>query len=165
MDFSVGDPVVHWTFGFGKIVGVEERFLSNQKELFYLVRVRDLTISVPIDSRTPSRLRSPKSSLDFVKLFAILRGSGEALLENRLERKSQLRKRLADGTAETICQVIRDLSDLARNKPLNDDDKNILYRAKNLLCAEWVYSLSVPLVQAESDLQQLLMNSMVNPAS
>lgn len=161
MDFNIGDHVVHWTFGVGKIVGVEERKLADQTALFYLVQVRDLTICVPVDARTESRLRAPKSFNEFKNLFSILKESGESLAEDRFVRKSQLRKELADGRAESICQVIRDLTALARKKSLNDDDKNILRRAESLLCAEWSYSLSVPLTQAEGELQQLLLEPSV----
>jgi RNA polymerase-interacting CarD/CdnL/TRCF family regulator len=164
MDFHVGDPVVHWTFGIGEIVGVEERFLFNKSTLFYMVQVRDLTVCVPIDSRTDNRLRSPTSPRGFKKLFKILQGSGEPLIEDRFERKAILRKGLADGKAETICQVIRDLSALSHNKALNDDDKNILRRAQSLLCAEWGFSLSIPIEQAESELQHLLIKPSDNPA-
>ena len=31
MEFNVGDQVVHWTFGVGRIMGVEERALSQTK--------------------------------------------------------------------------------------------------------------------------------------
>lgn len=164
MDFQVGDPVVHWSFGIGKVVGVEERTLSGQKASFYLVQVRDLTVCVPVDSRTESRLRAPTSQRDFKKLFAILTGKGESLADDRMERKSLLRKRLADGKAEAICTVIRDLSTLAIQKPLNDDDRNLLHRAQNLLCAEWSYSFSLPLEQAENELMRLLAKSAVAPA-
>ena len=158
MEFRVGDPVVHWTFGLGKIIGVEERALSDSRTLFYLVEVRDLTVYVHVDQRTENRLRPPTAPREFKKLFAILKGSPEPLVEDRLERKSLLRKGLADGKVETICRVIRDLTALSRQKPLNDDDKNILHRAQNLLCAEWGFSLSMPQEQAESELQQLLTN-------
>jgi len=157
MDFCVGDPVVHWTFGLGKISGVEDRLMSDQKVLFYLVQVRDLTVCVPVDSKTESRLRQPTPSQEFNKLFAILKESGEPLSENRLERKSLLRKGLSDGKAEAICRVIRDLSAMAAKKSLNDDDKNILHRAQSLLCAEWGFAFSVPPSQAETELQQLLL--------
>lgn len=159
MDFQIGDPVVHWTFGLGKITGVEERIFQEQKTLFYQVQVRDLTIYIPLDNLTENRLRSPTKPRDFKKLLAILKESGEPLAEDRLQRKSILRKGLADGKAETICKVIRDLNALSHKKPLNDDDKNILHRAQNLLCAEWGYSLSVPPEQAESDLKQLLLDA------
>lgn len=165
MNFHVGDTVIHWTFGLGKIVGVEERDVAGQKTLFYMVKVRDLTVCVPIDSRTESRLRSPTSAREFKKLFAILKGSGDSLSEDRLERKALLRKGLADGKAEAICHVIRDLSTLSKTKSLNDDDKNILRRAQGLLCAEWGFSLSVPLEQAESELQSLLVRPAANPLS
>lgn len=164
MDFHVGDPVVHWSFGVGKIIGMEERTLSGQKASFYLVQVRDLTICVPVDNRTESRLRTPTSPREFKKLFAILKGEGEPLVEDRMERKSLLRKRLADGRAETICKVIRDLSALAITKPLNEDDRTILHRAQNLICAEWSYSFSMPLDQAENELMRLLAKSAMNPA-
>lgn len=157
MDFSVGDPVVHWTFGLGTIVALEERVLSDQSALFYLVKVRDLTVCVPVDNKTESRLRAPTSPREFKNLFAILQESGEPLAENRLERKSLLRKELADGKAEKICQVIRDLSTLAHTKSLNEDDRNILRRAQALICAEWGYAFSVSLSQAETELQKLLL--------
>lgn len=165
MAFHVGDTVVHWTFGMGKIVGVEERSLSGKDTLFYNVRVRDLTVYVPVDSRIDSRLRLPTPRRQFNKLFAILQEPGKALTEDRLERKSTLRKGLAAGNAEMICQVIRDLSALSHKKPLNDDDKNILHRAQGLLCAEWGFSLSVSIEQAESELKRLLMNPAANPTS
>jgi len=161
MDFHVGDTVVHWSFGIGKIVGAEERMISGKITIFYIVNIRDLTIYVPKDSNTQNRLRPPTLPREFKKLFAILQGSGSSLSEDRMERKALLRKRLADGKAETICQVICDLSALSQKKPLNDDDKNILHRAQNMLCAEWGYALSVSQEQAESELQRLL----TNPAS
>jgi RNA polymerase-interacting CarD/CdnL/TRCF family regulator len=164
MTFHVGDTVVHWTFGMGKIVGVEERSLSDKKTFFYMVKVRDLTVYVPIDGSTESRLRLPTSARHFNKLFAILQEPGKALTEDRLERKSTLRKGLATGNAETICQVIRDLSAFSHKKPLNDDDKNILHRAQSLLCAEWGFSLSVPIEQAESELRHMLTQSAANTA-
>lgn len=163
MDFHVGDPVIHWSFGFGKIVSIEERVHANRTAPFYFVEIAGLTICVPIDSQTESRLRSPKTALEFRDLFAILREEGEVLPENRIERKATLRKKLTDGSAETVCQVVRDLTAMARKKPLSDDDRSILRRAEGLLCAEWAYSLSVPLAQAGHDLEELLGNPSFSP--
>jgi RNA polymerase-interacting CarD/CdnL/TRCF family regulator len=158
MDFRVGDPVIHWTFGLGEIVGLEERDLTTEKMLYYMVRVQNLTVCVPADGRAMSRLRPPTSQGEFKKLFLILSGSGETLSDDRLERRTQLRKELADGKVETTCRVIRDLSFFAQKKSLNDDDKNILNRACSSLCGEWGYSLSVTPAQAEVELQRLLVH-------
>jgi RNA polymerase-interacting CarD/CdnL/TRCF family regulator len=164
MDFNVGDSVIHWTYGLGKIIGLEERALNNQTTLYYVVQIQELTVCVPADAKTMSRLRIPTSEPEFKNLFAILSGSGESLSDDRFERKNQLRKELAGGTAETICRVIRDLTFFQSRKQLNDDDKNTLKHAWSLLCGEWVYSLSVPLVQVETELRRLLAHPVENVA-
>ena len=156
MDFNVGDTVIHWTHGLGEITGLEERTLSGEDTLYYLVRIRDLVVFVPADGKTGCRLRSPSDRSTFKKLFAILGEPGTPLSENRFERKAQLHKDLGDGTAESLCKVIRDLSHLGREKHLNDDDRNILERAVNNLRAEMVVSLGITPGQAETDLNRLL---------
>jgi RNA polymerase-interacting CarD/CdnL/TRCF family regulator len=162
MDFRVGDPVIHWTYGLGEIVGLEERALTGETLLYYVVQVKDVTVFVPADSKAMSRLRPPTAKRDFHKLFDILSGPGEPLSEDRFERKAQLRKELADGKAETICRVIRDLSSYEHNKQLNDEDKTILKRAWNALLREWEYVLSVPVAQVEIELQRLLSHPTAN---
>jgi len=156
MKFSVGDPVVHWTYGLGKIVALQERALGGQNTLYYAVQIRDLTVWVPVDEKATSRLRAPTTQRGFKKLFRILREPGKALSEDRLERKTELHRKLQDGNAETICAVIRDLISFQRKKGLNDDDKQILRRASSTLLDEWGYSFSVTVAQAEQDLLQLL---------
>ena len=133
MNFRVGDTVVHWMYGLGKIVGLEERALAGQKILYYVVKVGDLTVCVPADDKAESRLRYPTPQRNFKKLSAILSGPGELLSDDRLERKIQLRKKLDDGKVEAVCQVIRDISSFEKRKSLNDEDKNILRRAWNSL--------------------------------
>lgn len=165
MDFRVGDTVVHWSYGLGKIIGLEERDLTGQTILYYIVQIREFTVCVPVDGEATSRLRPPTSAHEFNKLFAILSGLGESLSEDRLERRNQLRKELANGKADAVCRVIRDLSSFALKKPLNDEDKNILKRASSTLCSEWGFSLSVSMAQAESELHHLLAHPSENVAA
>lgn len=156
MDFQVGDRVVHWTYGLGEIVGVEERAITGQRVRYYVVNVKDFTIYVPADGKADIRLRPPTPEHGFKKLFKILSAPGESLSDDRHERKTLLHKKLEDGQAETVCQVIRDLSSYEQKKPLNDDDKNILKRATNSLLGEWGFSLSMPQAQVELELRRLL---------
>jgi RNA polymerase-interacting CarD/CdnL/TRCF family regulator len=164
MDFRVGDPVVHWTYGLGQIVGLEERALTSQKMLYYLVQIQGLTVCVPADDKAVTRLRFPTPERDFKKLFVILSGPGESLSEDRLQRKAQLRKKLDDGNAEAICEVIRDLSSYEQKKSLNEEDKHILKQAWNSLLGEWGFSMSVSLGQAEIELRRLLKHPSENVA-
>ena len=156
MKFSIGDPVVHWTYGLGEIIGLEERALAGQKILYYVVKIQDLTVYVPADDGVKGRLRSPTPEREFKKLFTILSEPGESLPDNRFERKTQLHQRLEGGKIEAICRVIRDLSSYEQIKRLNDNDKNALKRAWNSLRGEWGFSLSMPLAQVEIELRRLL---------
>ena len=65
MNFYKGDMVMHWSHGIGQIVDMEERALSGEKAVYYVVQVRDMTVWVPADNKVGSRLRphSPSSVL------------------------------------------------------------------------------------------------------
>jgi len=164
MNFQVGDPVVHWSHGIGKITGIEERMIADRQVLYYLVQIRDLTVCVPVDGDTSFRLRPPTSSQDFHKLFAILSSPGIPLPDDRLDRKSHLHGVMADGTLQTICEVVRDLTHHSRRKQLNEDDKNTLKRASSMLCNEWAFSLSLSLPEVEEELNRLLAPVSADPA-
>jgi len=48
VDFQVGEKVVHWNYGMGEILQLDEKLLAGQMTRCYVVRIRDLTIWVPI---------------------------------------------------------------------------------------------------------------------
>jgi RNA polymerase-interacting CarD/CdnL/TRCF family regulator len=156
MNFREGDPVMHWTYGFGKVIRLEERALSGQNALYYAVQIGDLTVWVPADDMLGTRLRSPTSKAGFKELRAILSGPGEPLPDDRQDRKTRLLELLKDGRAESLCRVIRDLSAYRQVRPLNENDQALMRRAQNALLGEWGFALSVTPAQAELELHRLL---------
>ena len=97
MAFQIGDKVIHWTYGLGEIVLIEEKIIHGHLTNCYVVQISDLTIWVPIDDLRQNSLRVPTPPKDFEKLFAILTSPGEKLLEDRMLRKNQLMEQLKDG--------------------------------------------------------------------
>ncbi len=161
MEFQIGDTVMHWSYGLGQIAGKEEKRLTGETKLYYVVKIQELTVWVPADSLLSGRLRWPTPPLAFQELFAILAGPSQSLSGDRRERKSDLHARMAGGDAESICHVIRDLSTLRQTKTLNDDDSATLKRARSMLLGEWGYSLKIPPAQAEDSLSELLRQASV----
>ena len=161
MNFHEGDPVMHWTYGFGQIVHLEERVISGSKTLYYAVQVRDLTVWVPADSNLESRLRTPTSQTRFRQLLNILSSPGESLPDDRLQRKARLFELLKDGRTESLCHAIRNLSTYQNTKSLNDSDQIILKQSQNTLLGEWEFVLSVPRAQAEIEMYRLLASATV----
>jgi RNA polymerase-interacting CarD/CdnL/TRCF family regulator len=158
MNFHKGDTVMHWTYGIGQIVNLEERALAGSKTIYYVVQVRDMTVWVPADGKVMSRLRSPTSKSRFQRLLAVLSSPSKPLPEDRLERKTRLLELLHDGRPESLCQVLRDLSAYQKQqtRPMNDNDQMILKQSRNTLLGEWAFVLSIPHAQAEHELHRLL---------
>lgn len=161
MEFHEGDPVMHWTYGLGQVVRLEERDLSGSNILYYAVQIGDMTIWVPADGKLESRLRPPTTESGFKKLLGILSGPGRPLPEDRTERRSQLLELLKDGRAESLCQIIRDLSASQKIKPLNDNERTLLKQSRTALLGEWGFVQSITPAQAELELQRTLSSRML----
>lgn len=156
MNFRKGDTVMHWTYGLGKVMRLEQRQILGQKTLYYAVQVGDMTVWVPADDHLETRLRRPSSKGQLRKLRAVLSKPGMTLPQDRHERKTLLLEQLKDGRAESLCRVIRSLVGFAKGHPLNDNDQALLKRAQTALLAEWGHALSVTPAQAEVQLRRLL---------
>lgn len=154
--FQVGDRVIHWTYGPGQIVQVEEKQVATEMVQYYKVQVKDLTIWVPLKETEKQRLRNPTPAKEFKKLIQILGKAGEPLADDRLQRKSQLLGRLQDGKIESTCMVIRDLSFYSKQKKLSESDAMIMERAQRFLLAEWVISLNTTMTDAQQAMGKLL---------
>jgi len=156
MDFQVGDKVVHWAYGPGEIINLEEEALSGHTSLYYVVQVNDLTLWVPSDEKGKRSMRLPTPASEFENLFILLSSPGDPLPNDRLERKLELSERMKDGTLESICRVIRDLHFFRQTQKFNESDTSTLERAQKFLLSEWRISLSIPAAQAEKELKRLL---------
>jgi RNA polymerase-interacting CarD/CdnL/TRCF family regulator len=156
MDFHEGDPVMHWTYGLGRIVRLEERNLSGENVLYYAVQIEDMTVWVPADDKLENRLRTPTLKAKFMHLLTILSGPSETLPIDRQERKLLLLEWLKNGRAESLCRVVRNLSTYRNARPLNESDQALLKRTQNALLGEWGFALSITPLQAEIELNRLL---------
>ncbi len=156
MEYHPGDPVMHWTHGFGHVVGMQERVLLEHKSNYYAVSIRDLIVWVPVDDKLELRLRPPCSPAEFKRLFPILTGEAESLPDDRQERKLYLVEKLRDGRAASLCRVLRDLATFQQSRTLNDNDQNLMKRSREALLGEWSHALSIPPIEAETQLRAML---------
>ena len=141
-NFKAGDQVIHKAHGPGVIIKLDEKCISGNTQLYYEVQMRDLKLWVPVDPSGECSLRflTPKSK--FENLFQILTGPGKPLSSERNERRLQLAKRLNDHTLESICEVIRDLTQHKGLIKMNDNDNATLERSQNILIHEWSMAFS-----------------------
>lgn len=156
MAFHEGDVVVHWTYGLGRIIQLEEREVFGSRSLYYAVQVGDMTVWVPEDGNLDSRLRFPAKRDEFERLLCILSTPSEVLSDNRNERRTHLLGLLKHGRVESLCRMIRDLHTYQHLHQLNDNDQTLMKQACNTLSGEWGFVLGLTPGQVEHELHHLL---------
>jgi len=156
LKFKIGDVIVHWTYGLGTVVGIDQKDIGGKVQEYYIVEVGLLKIWVPVELAEVSAIRFPTESGQFTAQLDILRTLGEQLPEHQFQRKIQLRERMEKRTLGDLCHVIRDLTDRSHQHSLNQNDSSVLFRAEEHLLDEWVISLGAERSNALGELKEYL---------
>jgi len=157
MPFKAGDYIVHPTYGVGSIVRLEEKRLGeDQARWYYVVVVDKSTLWVPVDEKNGSGLRSvtPRKELD--RYRAILKARPEVLERDHNKRRLLINERVKQGSFQSLCEAVRDLSAQSWKRPLSEADLTLLQRLSHSLYREWAASANVPLPAATAEVQALL---------
>jgi RNA polymerase-interacting CarD/CdnL/TRCF family regulator len=156
MNFKTGDWVVHCAHGLGQITTIENRSFGEESIPYYMIQIADLTIWVPLDENLDKRLRPPITQAGFQSLINTLTGVPEDLPTDRRQRSQHLLDILKEGTAESVCRVIRDLTAHRKNRSWSESDGELMRRIKKIFIGEWSFTFSIPPLAAEAELQKLL---------
>jgi RNA polymerase-interacting CarD/CdnL/TRCF family regulator len=154
--YKVGDTVVHWTYGIGKIVAVANKGLPGQPCFYYVIEGNQHTLWVPVDENGSSSLHLPTSRSDFKRLINILRSQGEKMSNNTYQRRDQLEERMQKASPKDLCLVIRDLTYRSNRGKLSSSDIWVLKHAQTYLLDEWELSLGTPREKARSEMEWIL---------
>ena len=159
--YDVGDTVVHWTYGSGKIVGIDDKGLPGEPCFYYVIECSKQTLWVPIVENGRSSLHLPTSRSDFKLLANILRSQGEKMPDNPCQRQDQLEERMLKASPKDLCLVIRDLTYRSHRGKLSNSDTRVLNHAQSFLLDEWELSLGTPREKARREMEGILKE---NPA-
>lgn len=156
MNYEIGDTVLHWTHGLGKVIGIEEKNLAGISQAYYVVEVGLLKVWIPAEEANQGSLRFPMEGAEFKQLINNLQTPGEPLSDNYTKRRFELRDRIQKRTPEDLCYLIRDLTNRSRHHSLNENDSAVLFRAEEHLLDEWVLSLGSERSKAQRELEVIL---------
>jgi len=157
--FHVGDKVIHWSYGPGEIIQMDEKEMNGKTIPCYVLKVGDLTLWVPVEDNGENCIRPLSQPEEFENVFSILAAPGEPLSNDIMERKKIVRQRMRTGTLESLSTVVRDLTYHKRNGKMTENDRAFLEQTRNLLLEEWRLVLAVPMESAEQELNRLLENT------
>jgi len=144
-------------FGVGHIIArVEKQIFEDQPRLYYEVQLEKATIWLPVDSQEPTPVRLLTNEDDLTRFRKILTSKPESLNDNFRVRFSSMDKLFKEGSLESICAIVRDLTARDKVKRLSRGDKMRLQAALETLCKEWSASRDISLVDAENEIDNLL---------
>ena len=138
MRYSVGDKVVHPSYGPGWIAAIERRELLDGMKHYYVIEIpgRALTLYIPVGKADEGDMRLAMSQSRFPRVLSMLRGKPRLLPENCRERHGQVFAELKTGRVMLLAKVVRDLTWHRKIAHLTKTDSDYLKQGRELLAAE-----------------------------
>ncbi|MCK4603208.1 MAG: CarD family transcriptional regulator [Deltaproteobacteria bacterium] len=137
--FNVGDLAVYPAHGVGLIEGIEEKSISGQEHIFYVIRIldNDMKIMVPRKNAEQVGLRRVISDSEVEEVYAILEKKDIEFTPQTWNRRyREYMDKIKTGSIFDLATVLRDLYILQMDKPLSFGEKKMLDTAKGLLIKE-----------------------------
>lgn len=134
--FSVGDKIVYPMHGAGIIKSIEEKEILGEKQLYYIMKLKNMRVMLPI--RSDIGIREIVNSQTLEEALDCLCEEGETSNLNATQRQRFNLNKIKTGDIYQVAEVIRDLAHLARIRPLSTGDKNIFDNARQILLSELV---------------------------
>jgi CarD family transcriptional regulator len=137
--FKKGDMAVYPGHGVGKIRKVEKQVVAGEEHSFYVMEVRDTSMTVMIPCATSEKvgLRSIISTDDVKEIFKILKMKGvEITAQPWNQRYREYMEKIKSGSVYEIGAVLRDLYVLTETKDLSFGERKMLDSARVLLVSE-----------------------------
>jgi len=157
MEIKHGDYVVHPTFGVGCVESIEDREVGEEgTRTFYRIGFVKMTVWVPVQHPKSGGLRPVTPPKDLARYCTLLRSSPAALDNNFRLRQIELENRLKQGTFQSLCEVVRDLSARSWLKSLSSFDATLLKRTRAFLNQEWAATSGKSVEEANIEVESCL---------
>ena len=156
--FKIGDKAVYPAHGVGVVEGIENREISGDTQIFYILRLldNDTTIMIPQTSVTSVGLREVIAKRDIPAVFKVLKQKvpvSDSQTWNRRHREYM--EKIRTGSVYEIAEVLRDLYLLKLDKELSFGERKVLDTARNLLVKELSISRKTKPLKIEQEIERI----------
>ncbi|MHC0039647.1 CarD family transcriptional regulator [Pseudoneobacillus sp. C159] len=136
--FQIGDNVVYPMHGAGVIEAIEEKEIQGQTHRYFVIKMpsSNMHVMIRMDSVLKSGIRS---IADLQTLKAVLLTFHQEEMDRSLTWKQRYQlnqEKMRSGKIEDSAEVIRDLSQIHKEKKLNSSEKQMLDNAKKIFLSE-----------------------------
>ncbi|WP_035179629.1 CarD family transcriptional regulator [Alkalihalobacterium bogoriense] len=136
--FQIGDNIVYPMHGAGIIKGIEEKEISGEKQLYYVIKmlIGNMQVMIPTGKVLSSCIRPVTDIMALKHIIHIFEhGESESLLPWKQRFKVNTDK-IKTGSLQDCAEVVRDLTRMKNEKALNTSEKKMLDNAHGFLISE-----------------------------
>jgi CarD family transcriptional regulator len=153
--YSVGDKIVHPSYGPGIITAVEHRQVVGDPKEYYVIEMlaEEGTLMTPVARADDIGLRLALEQDELEKLLVLLDTPPTTLSVDFRERQADIEERLKGADLLAAIEVIRDLAWHDELHRLTERDNKLMQRAEILLAGEIALIEDIDVDQARSRLQ------------
>ena len=148
MNFNIGDQVVHPVHGLGCVKDIRETSILGESVKVYVISTKKMELQIPLEKARGLGVRAVATPEQAETMLKIIRSPAKedpfTANEGWYERGEELKKRIREGEAEDLAEIVRDLDKNSKIYELNIKEKEILIQTKELVIQELTYALGIP---------------------
>ena len=133
--FRVGSKVIHSLHGLGVVESIEEKAILGNVTRFAIIAFDRLQIMANIDQRN-NMIRPLIDAAQVPEVLEYLKNCDTEQPSNYTKRYNVNLERVKSGDIRQLCEVVKALAKLGRNKKLGHKDQSMLERARKVLAQE-----------------------------
>ena len=138
--FKIGDWIVHYTYGVGKVVDILDRDLDGHRETYFKVSTAEIEYWLPSEKADADHIKPVRSEKEFNQALTIISKPPELMSESSTRIKRLINERWLDGSLPARAALLRDLNGYNSIKKLSYDEKKTFEKAENNFIDEWIIS-------------------------
>ena len=128
--FEVGDWVIHYFHGIGKVKDIVEKGLDGNEKTFYKVATKEIDYWIPIEGENAEHIVPVRSKKEFSKALKLLASTPEPIANHFKTRKKKIHNRWLDGDLLSRAKLLRDLNGRLKLEKLSFSEKEMLKKVR-----------------------------------
>jgi len=136
--FEIGDWVVHYYYGVGKVEDIVEKGLEGNEKVFYKVSTKDIDYWIPLEDEYTDHIEPIRSKKEFDQALKIIAEAPKPIAEHHKSRKKRIHDRWLEGNLESRARLLRDLHGRLKLEKLSFSEKEMLEMVRQFFINEWI---------------------------
>lgn len=156
--YIVGENIVHPLHGAGVVEAVEERSISGEIKLFYVLRIPkgSMTVKIPVASCDEIGVRRIVDAEYAEQVMNSFKEITIDMTQNWNKRYRENLLKIRSGDLMEVAEVIKGLMEREKDKGLSNGERKMLRSAKQILISEIVLAQSSTYEEVEERLNAAL---------